>query len=230
VRIPKRTFRDAIKGEFKSLPVANLSLGGVLADRVLWVVSPRRLPGWVVSFRSSHNSRATLRHLLLKFLFQNLNRNEMVVCQMLAVKLPDEEYSILEKILSNPISMKNNLGRILTAMSDYNYLELRDPGRYFWSFEPSLVVEKHWFEEIRIPPKRYIGVGYNDKGTLSTALSWKEQLTEDGENHSQALLLSRFDFLLSTILHPGFPTPAVRYNRPKSPKKDEMESRSPCSR
>jgi len=197
-----------MKGDIRSLPVASLTLGGVLADRVLWIqkVNPRSASGWFVSFRSSHSSRNTLRHLLLKFLFQELNKNEMVVIQMIAVRLPDEEYSILEKILSNPIKVKVHLDRVLRAISDYNYFELSDPGRYFWSFEPRMVVEKHWIEEKRIPPKRYIGVGYSDHGTLSTAPSWKEQLTEDGEMSSQALQLNRFDFLLSSILYPRSPS------------------------
>jgi hypothetical protein len=32
-----------------------------------------------------------------------------------------------------------------------------------------------------VPPKRYIGVGYNDHGTLSTAPSWKDQQTDHGD-------------------------------------------------
>lgn len=187
--IPRYKFQLALKGETKSLPEAAFPLSGESANKVLWIVTPRVLPGWTIVYRSTHSWKHTLRHLLLKFLFQELNKNEMVVIQMLAVKLTDEDYEILEMILSNHLSKKVLLARVLQLLSDYNYLETVQPAREFLSFEPRMEIQKVWTQEKRIPPKRYIGVGYNDHGTLSTAPSWKDQLSEDGEVSTRASLL-----------------------------------------
>lgn len=194
-------FQLAIKGVTKSLPVASLSLSGELANRVLWVVTPRRLPGWTIVFRSTHPWLSTLRHLLLKFLYMELNQNEIVVIQMLCVKLTDEDYEVIELILSDHSKTKQNLARVLHLVSEYNFLGLRDPVREFWSFEPRLEIQKVWTEIQKIPPKRFIGVGYNDHGTLSTAPSWKEQLTDDGEvTHPANLLKFHLEYLLGSSL------------------------------
>lgn len=95
----------------------------------------------------------------------------MSVIQMIAVKLTDEDYEILELILTNQSIIKQNLGRVLQLIVDHEYLELTDPWREFLSFEPKLEIQKVWTEVKRLPPERYIGVGYNDHGTLSTAPS-----------------------------------------------------------
>lgn len=125
----------------------------------------------------------------------------MSVIQMIAVKLTDEDYEILELILTNQSKIKQNLDRVLQLIVDHEYFELTDPWREFLSFEPKLEIQKVWTEVKRLPPERYIGVGYNDHGTLSTAPSWKEQLTDDGEVSTTASLLKfHLEFLLTSPL------------------------------
>jgi len=188
-------------GDTKSLPEARFSINGELANRVLWVVTPTNLPGWTIVYQSSHNWITSLRHLLLKFLYQSLNKNEMTVIQMLCVKLTDEDYEIIELILKDHSKIKQNLARILQLVSDYSFLGLKDPVREFWSFEPRMEIQKVWTEIRRIPPKRFIGIGYNDHGTLSTAPSWKDQLSDDGEvSHPANLLKFHLENLLGSSL------------------------------
>lgn len=129
----------------------------------------------------------------------------MSVIQMIAVKLTDEDYEILELILTNQSKIKQNLDRVLQLIVDHEYFELTDPWREFLSFEPKLEIQKVWTEVKRLPPERYIGVGYNDHGTLSTAPSWKEQLTDDGEVSTTASLLKfHLEFLLTSPLSRNF--------------------------
>lgn len=76
--------------------------------------------------------------------------------------------------------------------------------RIYLGYRPDVFCVKRWKEE-KIPYIRTIGVGYKDKGTLSSAPSWKDQMILD-EGVSPAILselslmeklLSFLDFLLS---------------------------------
>jgi hypothetical protein len=125
----------------------------------------------------------------------------MIVTQMLCVKLTDEDYEVIELIFSDHSKSKQNLARILYLVTEYNFLELRDPFREYWSFEPKMEIQKVWTDIQKIPPKRFIGVGYNDHGTLSTAPSWKDQLSDDGEvSHPANLLKFHLEYLLRSPL------------------------------
>lgn len=188
MKIPRRTFEASINGDSKSLKESIFSLSGEIASKILWIRFPNQRPGWSIVFRSTHRQDLTFRHLLLKFLFQSLNQNEKVVFQQLAVGLPEQDWRKIRILISQNSKIKPNLQRILQLFVEYEFLGLKDPWREFLSFEPKLFIEKVWTREIRVPPKQVIGVGYKDKGTLSSALSWKDQISFDGEESTKDLL------------------------------------------
>jgi len=180
VIIPRKQASLAFNGDTKSLDVVDHPSGWT-TERILWIVSPRRLPGWSILFQSTHTREVTLKHLLLKLLLQRINKNEAQVLTMLVIALPEELYRIFELILSNQSKINEVRQKVLDLLSEYEFLGIRDPRREFLSFVPEMYIFKMWTLETRVPPKRYIGVGYNDHGTLSTALSWKDQQTDQGE-------------------------------------------------
>lgn len=178
--IPRKQTSLAINGDTKSLKVVEHPSGWT-TERILWIVTPLRLPGWSILFQSTHTRESTLKHLLLKLLLQRINKNESQVFTMLVVALPEEQYEILELILSNQSKIQKVLTRLLQLLVQYKFLGITDPEREFKSYVPEMFIFKMWTLETRVPPKRYIGVGYNDHGTLSTAPSWKDQQTDHGE-------------------------------------------------
>lgn len=169
---------------------------GWTTERILWTVTPIRLPGWSIIFQSTHTRELTLRHLLLKLILQRINKNEAKVITMLVVAEPPETYEILLLILSNQQKIQNVRNALLQQLVEHQFLGITDPKRDFNSFCPEMFLFKMWTLETRIPPKRYIGVGYNDHGTLSTAPSWKDQLTDSAEEIPR---LSVLHFSLSRI-------------------------------
>jgi hypothetical protein len=178
--IPRKQTSLAISGVTKSLTVVEHPSGWT-TERILWIVTPLRLPGWSILFQSTHTRESTLKHLLLKLIFQRINKNEAQVLTMLVIALPQEQYEILELILSNQQKIQNVRERLLELLSQHEFLGIKDPRREFHSFVPEMYIFKMWTLETRVPPKRYIGVGYNDHGTLSTAPSWKDQQTDHGD-------------------------------------------------
>lgn len=178
--IPKKETTLAVKGISKSLTVVEHP-SGWSTERILWTVTPVRLPGWSIIFQSTHTRKLTLRHLLLKLILLRINKNEAVVLTNLVVALPQEDYEIFELILSNQNKIQELQKELLQLICEHNFLGITDPKRDYWSFCPEMFVFKMWTLQTMLPPKRYIGIGYNDHGTLSTAPSWKDQLTSDGE-------------------------------------------------
>ena len=212
----------AFNGDFKSLPVADSSSEETADKRILWVVSPARRPGWTIVFSSTYSRRKTLRHLVLKFLLQTLSHFERQVLTQLAIDLPEDEYEILEVILlaKNNNSLTLHRQKIIDLLIEYKFLEISDPRRELPSYEPELLIRRVWTEKTQLVPKRYIGIGYNDHGTLSSAPSWKEQQTEDGEKPTRlsALLFS----IRSTIENNLYRNTSFRgFFRLKSSKKSE---------
>jgi len=203
LKIPKLTAALAFNGDFKSLPVAESPFGET-AERVLWTVSPIRRPGWTILFISTKSRKLTLKHLLLKLLLEDLNKNEKHVLTHLLIDLPDEDYQIVEFILlaRNKDTFLDLRWKICEILSEHKFLEIEDPLRELRSYEPELTIQRVWTDRTQIAPKRYIGVGYNDHGTLSSSPSWKEQQTEDGEKPSRlGVLLFSIRSLLDSNLY-----------------------------
>lgn len=198
--IPKKETTLAVNGLTKSLLVAELPIGES-ADRILWVITPLRLPGWSILFKCSHTKKMTIQHLVLKLLLQKINYNEKIVLLQLLVGLSEPEYEVIELILTNQDKISKLRSEVLQLLSFHGFLEIEDPVRQFPSFTPEVTIFKVWTQKAKIAPKRYIGVGYNDHGTLSSGPSWKEQLTTDGDDRPRlGVLLYSLKRLLETDL------------------------------
>lgn len=117
--------------------------------------------------------------------------------QILSLDLPDPEFEIFDKILSNLSRIQFCEKKILEQFIHHSFLGIVDPWREFRRFEPKMSIVKVWTEVAKLPPKRYIGVGYKDHGTLSTAPSWKDQQTEEDVANPRLSVLS---FSLDRIL------------------------------
>lgn len=181
---------------------------GWTTERILWTQTPVRLPGWSIIFQSTHTREKTLRHLLLKLILERINKHEAIVLTNLVVAESEERYEILELILSNQNKIQNVRQKLLHQLSEHNFLGVSDPIRDYKSYRPEMFIFKMWTAETRIPPKRYVGVGYNDHGTLSTAPSWKDQLTDDGEEFPR---LNVLHFSLKNIFdYPLYRSPLSR--------------------
>lgn len=216
VILPKLQTRLAISGDTKSLKAVEHPSGWA-TERVLWIITPIRLPGWSVVFISSHSRRLTTRHLVLKLLLKDLNSNEKDVLFNLLLVLKGEEYKILEKILSNQIKIKLHLQRVLEEIVRYNFLEIVNPFNELQSYVPRLSIHKIWTEKQTLAPVQYIGVGYKDHGSISPAPSWKDQMTSEGDVSTR---LSALLFALDRILD----VPLSRF--PSSWKQNRLKSSS----
>lgn len=117
--------------------------------------------------------------------------------QILSLDLPDPEFEIFDKILSNLSKIQLREREILEQFVHHSFLGIIDPWREFRRFEPKMSIVKVWTEAAKLLPKRYIGVGYKDHGTLSTAPSWKDQQTEEDVANPRLSVLS---FSLDRIL------------------------------
>jgi hypothetical protein len=181
VIIPKKEATLATNGLTKSLLVADFP-SGISAERILWVITPLRVPGWSILFKCTHSKKMTIQHLVLKLLLQRINYNEKTVLLQLLIDLPEPEYEIIELILSNQDKVSKLRSEILTQLAFHNFLEIENPHRQFASFEPEITIFKVFTDRAKLAPERYIGVGYNDHGSLSSGPSWKEQQTTDGDD------------------------------------------------
>lgn len=218
MKIPKRTTALAFNGISKTLEVAEHPVGSS-AGRILWLVSPLHLPGWSILFSSDKSKDLVLRHLVLKMLLKRLNKNEEVVFKCLLVGLPEPEYKILEGVFTSP--KNSNLGpRVLLEFIRHQFLGIVDPIRQLPSYEPQLVIQKIWTEKRRLPPERFIGVGYTDQGHLSTVPSWKDQIILNGEETPKlGVLLYSIKKILSWV--PSRTPPSRETVRLKSSRKSE---------
>ena len=215
--IPRRQAETAFSGISKFLTVVEQPSGWT-TERILWSVTPVRLPGWSIIFQSTHTREQTLRHLLLKLILQRLNKNEVTVLSMLVVAETPKNYEVLLLILSNQQKILKFREPLLQLLAEHNFLGIASvPERGFRSYMPEMFIFKMWTLAAKLSPKRYIGIGYNDHGTLSTAPSWKDQLTDDEEETPR---LSDLQFSLERLFgQPLFRNPPFKgYSRLTSSK------------
>lgn len=157
-------------------------------QNILLVITPNNLPGWSIIATSSHSRRKTVWWLIARCLFQEPTSNEVAILKLLTVG--DSE--AVHEIVDFATSTKSGKQRVRAA----NLLELLFPEvseRFLASFRPKAYIFRYWTEVKRIPPKRFVGVGYKDHGSLSTTPSWKEQMLFDPE---QSDVTERVSFIL----------------------------------
>jgi len=93
---------------------------------------------------------------------------------------------VLREISSDGLSLKPEpLGKPATPVkclpSSHAYYGMRN------SANPTRGIRLVLTPPRRMPPKRYVGVGYRDKGTLSDTLSWQSQMVVDDSEQKTSL-------------------------------------------
>lgn len=178
--IPKRTFDASLFMETSVL--RETSLPSRDSQQILLRMLPRQVPGWGVQYRSSHSLHNTLKHLVLKGLYQDLNKRENQLLQLLGAGVNSLWFELIKQLFQ--LSEKENQWKKIwyPEVLKFEEFSLLEPyGRFLQSFEPRLTVSKFWVEPVRLPPKRYIGKGHNDGGSLGSGPSWKELMSPDEE-------------------------------------------------
>lgn len=163
---------------------------------ILSKYSPHNSPGWVVSLRCSHKPDALFRWLVSKkVLGFLLNQGERLLIYHLG--LPDRNIVLLQTLLrEKDTDLVLRLSRQRFAGNSH----LVELNRILHGYRPSVLYDKEWKPQ-KLPPVRRIGVGYKDKGTLGSGLSWKDQiLPEEGPTSS---MQNEFNLKVLTLLGMG---------------------------
>lgn len=150
----------------------------VRKEKILIVVFPRKLPGWSLTFHLSHPKRTVLWWLVAKAIFRQLKKSERDILRLIGVQSPDQVFLLVKFILSDEFTENERprreqvLRRIQRVFSSFPQLSENS----LRSFHPSIDVHKVWTNRKRLKPVRFVGVGYNDHGHLSSLPSWKDQI------------------------------------------------------
>lgn len=181
MKLPKLKFQLAVKGETQSLPESSLPSRD---DRkVLFRMTPLRLPGWSIQFRSGHSKEKVILHLLVKSILESLNRNEKVLFLLILPSANDVHYEVCKKALqlsNQPSYVRQIWFREVQKLVPSGYFP-EEPFRYLRSFRPVLTISKVWTERTRLRPKSFIGKGHSDQGCLPVTPSWREMISGDGD-------------------------------------------------
>lgn len=163
---------------------------------ILSKYSPLQFRDWQVSLRSSHKPDALFRWLVSKkALGLSLNWGEKIL--LFHVGLHDSRIVLLQTLLRE--KDEDLVLRLATQRFGGNST-LVELNRILRGYEPSVLYDKEWRPQ-RLPPVRRIGVGYKDKGTLGSGLSWKDQiLPEEGP---QSSMQNEFNLKVLTLLGMG---------------------------
>lgn len=150
------------------------------SQKILIRMLPRQLPGWGIEWRSSHKIHDTLKHLVLKGLWEDLNKREKQILMVLSTGVNEYWFTLIKQLLQLIESERTDLKYFYAIALQEEQISLLEPHlRFLRSFEPQIRVIKFWVEPTKVPPKRYIGKGHNDQGSLGSALSWKEMMSSD---------------------------------------------------
>ena len=148
---------------------------------------------WKMVLRASHTKpQLVLRMIAKVYLGDRLSSDENLLLPFLAA---DSEHSTM--IVKRLLSRSQNMGYFRNpAGSGLEVSSLIFLHRYYRSFSPEYSVSKLWSPIPPIPEERIIGVGYKDKGSLSIAPSWKDQMIYHDESEHEVNL----DFLVLSFL------------------------------
>lgn len=144
-------------------------------------------PKWRFSLKGSHRRTNILDWLVAKATQCRLSRTE----KLFSFLLTNDQDHHLHYILDEEIH------RTLKLV-DWNNSPLKKEAKLIFNgFRPrvSLLTE---YSPRRFPPVRYIGVGYKDHGSIGTAPSWRDQISQDSPHPSSTLV--RFSVKVSVFL------------------------------
>jgi len=161
-------------------------------------------PNWVFLLRSTHPAEEYLQWLVAKYCIGRLGNSERTL--MIWIASSKATWSRLLFLLER--DRKNLDPRLFRGTNHFllRSLELLPLAlRILHGYKPEVFAYRSWSPQ-KLPEVRRIGVGYKDKGHLSSAPSWKDQIvfTEDDDRPAEGfldLILHR----LSSESHAGNP-------------------------
>lgn len=174
------------------LPAAGLP-SEASRKRILYTFTPFDNPQWLVFIRSSHDRDATLKWLLAKSILKRLSSEEDFLLTLLGI-----DSDLIKELISLERSLRNGKSRY----PEVGGTQLRDSlVRILNGYTPQISSFKSWKGTKKPFQWRIIGVGYRDKGSLSTAPAWQDQIvgTEEDEARSRDELLTGILALLSFL-------------------------------
>lgn len=183
--VSSKQWDSALSGETKSLAETLPPLRGDKDPRKLLTLYPRQLPGWVVEVTSTHSLRKTIQWLMLRMiLFPETERRATDLLKILVSNQDSPTLQLLTKIL-----FRIQVWPVFERELIYHKIILLQPDalppsgrRYISSFRPRIILTRWWADKQRLRSKRYVGIGYNDHGSLGTGPSWKAQMLSEGED------------------------------------------------
>jgi hypothetical protein len=172
-------------------------------EKILTVMFPRQLPGWRLELVLSHTKQKVFRWLIVKSLYGELSRREKQILRIMGAILSNQEFLIAKFILSNEFELSEYPVRqqcipILQEKCRFPSIS-KD---YLNSYQPALDFFRIWTKRRSLKPIRFIGVGYNDHGHLSSVPSWKEQILysdNTGDIYESDFLLTRLKSSLRLV-------------------------------
>jgi hypothetical protein len=179
IRLGEKELKSILMADPKSLREnPPLSRGGI--HNILWQFTPIGKEGWTIWVTSNHTKENIVKWILTKGFLKDINKTEELLLTLLVSD--DDFLSELFKQLKelNEFgSLAKNL--YLTWLETKFSTVFKDSLRYLNSYTPKINVFKVWTLKLRLPPVLYIGIGYKDKGSLSSVPAWQEQMLNDGD-------------------------------------------------
>lgn len=201
MKVNKKNFVHLMTASTTYIPRLDTSVR-VPSERILGRVTPPTIPGVGILLHLTHTKEKVAQHLIAKWLvFGFLRKNERFVSQLLSVDLPIAMSEIQRFILSNEIRRSADRRALHRELLEFDpTLTPKSPKTYLFTFEPELLIHTVYVDKKRFPPKRFVGVGYTDQGTLSTGPAWQDQVRWDIEEECLVdelkILLSHFSLQL----------------------------------
>ena len=144
-------------------------------------------PNWVFLLRSTHPAEEYLQWLIAKYCIGRLNTTERTL--MIWIASSKAEWSRMLFLLERERDKKDST-RFRSTHALLRTLEMLPLAlRILHGYHPEVFAYRSWSPQ-RLPEVRRIGVGYKDKGHLSSAPSWKDQIVfiEDDDRPSGGFL------------------------------------------
>jgi len=183
MKLSVRDFTLALRGEF--IPLRESTSHEVDRKNTLLIIDSHQRPSWTVRFQLSHSRGDVTRWLVLKTIHQILGKEERVILGILGSIGSPSWFALITWLNQNLIQPGVHLNhdgqsllyKILKKNPNLSYH--KDLARFFNSFQPELRINRVWQEKKRFPPKRFIGVGHNDQGALSSSPKWEMVNSEE---------------------------------------------------
>lgn len=144
-------------------------------------------PNWVFLLRSTHPAEEYLQWLIAKYCIGRLNNSERTL--MIWIASAKADWSRLLFLLERERN-ENDPKRFRSTHALLRTLDMLPLAlRILHGYQPEVFAYRSWSPQ-RLPEIRRIGVGYKDKGHLSSAPSWKDQIVfiEDDDRPSGGFL------------------------------------------